>query len=131
MMKAVKRLAIVMLFLTLVSADKHCQNLADQCNLLKSTCSPAMIFINSCCNLTIFPLSAAPSNVCQIMKFTTRDNENDSWPHWNCAVFYSAGWWFGDRCPDAQMNLNRSPPYLAENPVFVEMKIHPKNCIMA
>ena len=70
----------------------------------------------------------APHNM---MKFTTRDNENDSWPRGNCAVFYSAGWWFGDRCPNTQMNLNKSPPHLAESLVFAEMKIHPKHCIMA
>ena len=65
-MKNITALAIVMMLLAMVAADKRCQNLADQCNLLKTTCSPAMLPISSCCNLTIFPLSIAPFNVYQI-----------------------------------------------------------------
>lgn len=65
-MNSITALAIVMMLLAMVAADKRCQNLADQCNLLKTTCSPAMLPISSCCNLTIFPMSVAPSNVYQI-----------------------------------------------------------------
>lgn len=36
-------------------------------------------------------------------KFTTKDQDNDTYGSNNCAVMYSSGWWFGS-CFDSNLN---------------------------
>ena len=77
-MKIITQLVILTLSLLLVNADQYCDNLFDQYNKFKRECSPARITINSCCDLTGFPLSKAPSAVYQMNckcggRFTTAD----------------------------------------------------------
>ena len=44
-------------------ATDYCDNLLHQCNQFKDKCSPTMITVKSCCDLTSLPLSKAPSGV--------------------------------------------------------------------
>ena len=60
------------------NADQQCDNLLHQCNQLRTKCGPGKITIKSCCDLTNFPLSKAPSAVYQMKckcggRFTTAD----------------------------------------------------------
>ena len=59
------------------------------------------------------------------MKFSTPDNDNDKSSSTNCAAKYN-GWWY-NACYN--ININRQPPYVGSNVLFVEMKIRPKDCI--
>ena len=61
-----KNIALLLLSLAMVTADERCQNLIKQCNMVRTTCNPAVLTINSCCDLTSFPVSVAPSNVYEI-----------------------------------------------------------------
>ena len=65
-MKIITQLVILTLSLLLVNADQYCDNLFQQHNKFKRECSPARITVNSCCDLTDFPLSKAPSAVYQM-----------------------------------------------------------------
>ena len=65
-MKIITQLVILTLSLLLVNADQYCDNLFQQYNKFKRECSPARITINSCCDLTGFTLSKAPSAVYQM-----------------------------------------------------------------
>jgi len=60
-------LVILTLSLLLVNADLCCDNLLKQYNTFKTKGSPDLITINSCCDLTGFTLSKAPSAVYQMM----------------------------------------------------------------
>ena len=71
------------------------------------------------------------------MKFTTRDQDNDRLPNYNCAIpahsGRSGGWWL-NQCaiiyPNSQYNHN-SVIYLNNHyhsAPFIEIKIRPKNC---
>ena len=60
------------------NADQQCDYFLQQCNQLKTKCSPVKTTIKSCCDLTNFPLSKAPSAVYQMKckcggHFTTAD----------------------------------------------------------
>ena len=57
------------LFLTLPhnATEKHCDKLLHCCNELKAQCSPDMMTLRSCCNLSGLSLSRAPSGVYQMM----------------------------------------------------------------
>ena len=60
---------VILQFLLVImttNATDQCGNLLQQCKQFKAQCSPAMITITSCCDLTDFPLSKAPSGVYQI-----------------------------------------------------------------
>ena len=46
--------------------DDHCDNLLKQCQTYRSKCNPANMTIDSCCDLTGFSLSKAPSAVYQM-----------------------------------------------------------------
>ena len=72
------------------------------------------------------------------MNFTTRDQDNDQWSNYNCALpnynGISGGWWYNECAamrPTTQYNhksaivLNGQWHALP----FIEMKIRPKNCI--
>ena len=63
----INTLVIPTLSLLLVNADQYCDNLLKQYNTFKTKCSPDLITINSCCDLTGFTLSKAPSAVYQMM----------------------------------------------------------------
>ena len=65
-MKEVIKLVLLTLSFTIITADERFQNLVEQCNMVRTTCTPAMVTINSCCDLTSFPLSVAPSSVYEI-----------------------------------------------------------------
>ncbi|XP_065901505.1 ryncolin-4-like [Dysidea avara] len=61
--------------------------------------------------------------------FTTLDNDNDVWNERNCADYYKSGWWFYS-CFDINPNFqppHYDSPYIAVN---IEVKIHPKSCIL-
>ena len=60
------------------------------------------------------------------MKFSTPDNDNDKYSSTNCAAKYKSGWWH-NHC--YHININTQPPNVRGNPLFVEMKIRPKDCI--
>ena len=71
-------LLILVSSLLATNADQQCDYLLRQCNQLKTKCSPDKITIKSCCDLTNFPLSKAPSAVYQMKckcggRFTTAD----------------------------------------------------------
>ena len=66
------------------------------------------------------------------MKFTSRDQDNDLNNGINCAGPLYGGWWYR-RC--GYMKLNGKPPHFNMNvnlevvrPIFIELKIRPKNC---
>ena len=64
------------------------------------------------------------------MKFSTPDNDNDKYSGHNCAASHKSGWWY-NYC--YWININRQPPNGnngAENYLFTEMKIRPKDCII-
>ena len=63
----ITQLVILTMSLLLVNADQYCDNLLKQYNTFKTKCSPGLITINSCCDLTGFTLSKAPSAVYQMM----------------------------------------------------------------
>ena len=65
-MKITTQLVILTLSLLLVNADQYCDNMLKQYHLFRSKCSPARITVKSCCDLTGFPLSKAPSAVYQM-----------------------------------------------------------------
>ena len=56
-------LLILVSSLLATNADQQCDNLLQQCNQLKTKCSPDMVTIKSCCDLTGFPRHKAPSGV--------------------------------------------------------------------
>ena len=62
------------------------------------------------------------------MKFTTPDNDNDKWNGDNCAADYNSGNWYNG-C--RHIDLNHQPPLVDPpgNVLFIEMKVHPKDCI--
>ena len=64
-------LPILVSSLLATSADQQCDNLLEQCkqqcNQFKTKCSPAMITIRSCCDLSNLPLNKAPSGVYQLV----------------------------------------------------------------
>jgi len=66
-MKIITQLFILPLSLLLVNGDRYCDYLLKQYNTFKTKCSPDLITINSCCDLTGFTLSKAPSAVYQMM----------------------------------------------------------------
>ena len=82
-MEIITQLVILTLSLLLVNAHddrQYCDNLLKQYYTFRSKCSPANITIDSCCDLTGFPLSKAPSAVyqmkscivpCDLSSFTT------------------------------------------------------------
>ena len=77
-MKIITQLVILTLSLPLINADQYCDNLLKQYYIFRSNCRLANITVNSCCDLTGFPLSKAPSAVYQINckcggHFTTAD----------------------------------------------------------
>ena len=67
-MKIIAQLIILTLsfLLVMINADQYCDNLFEQHKQFKRECSPARISVNSCCDLTGFPLSKAPSAVYQM-----------------------------------------------------------------
>ena len=72
------KLLILLSSLLATNADQQCDYLLQQCNQLKTKCRPDKITIKSCCDLTNFPLSKAPSAVYQMKckcggRFTTAD----------------------------------------------------------
>ena len=67
-MKIITQLVILTLSLLLVNAREHCNWLLRRYYEFKRECSPASITINSCCDLTAFPRSKAPSDVYKITK---------------------------------------------------------------
>ena len=67
-MKIITQLVILILSLLLVNAGRHCNYLLKRYHEFKSTCSPASITINNCCDLTAFPRHKAPSDVYKIRK---------------------------------------------------------------
>ena len=60
------------------------------------------------------------------MKFSTPDNDNDKHSG-NCAAAHKSGWWYHSGC--YHININRQPPNVVGNVLFIEMKIRPKDCI--
>jgi len=64
-------------------------------------------------------------------KFSTYDNDNDSYSERNCASIVGGGWWYGN-C--SHLHPNRQPPRLLLNSkeyffLVMEIKIRPRNCI--
>ena len=49
------------------NAHERCNSLLQQCNQFKTKCSPDMIDIQSCCDLTALPIGKAPSGVYQLL----------------------------------------------------------------
>jgi len=93
-MKRIIQVATLLLSLTMVTADERCQNLVNQCNMLRTTCSPAVLSINSCCDLISFPLSIAPSNLYEI-DLNCRDvcGDNFATQHVYCDMHTDNGGW--------------------------------------
>ena len=60
-------LLILVSSLLATNADQQCDNLLQQCNQFKKSCSPETTAIRSCCDLAPLPLSKAPSGVYQII----------------------------------------------------------------
>ncbi|XP_065918824.1 fibrinogen C domain-containing protein 1-like [Dysidea avara] len=60
-------LILVSSLLATTDADQQCDNLLQQCSQFKTKCSPSTTTIRSCCDLTDFPASKAPSGVYQIV----------------------------------------------------------------
>ena len=72
------------------------------------------------------PFVAHPLNG---QRFSTSDNDRNSG---NCATSYGSGWWHNS-C--YQINPNSQPPYVHlnykdYNMLSMEMKIHPRDCII-
>ena len=67
-MKIITQLVILTASLVLVNASAHCNYLLKRYHEFKTECSPASVAINSCCDLTAFPYSKAPSDVYKIRK---------------------------------------------------------------
>ena len=67
-MKIITQLVILTLSLLLADAGGHCNYLLMSYNRFKRECNPGRININSCCDLTGFPLSKAPNDVYQMKK---------------------------------------------------------------
>jgi len=61
-----KSIGLLLLSFVIVTANERCQDLIKQCNMVRTTCNPAQLTINNCCDLTSFPVSVAPSDVYQI-----------------------------------------------------------------
>ena len=59
-------LLILVSSLLAANTDQQCDSLLQQCNQFKTKCSPDVVSIGSCCDLTTLPLSKAPSGVYQI-----------------------------------------------------------------
>ena len=71
-------LILVSSLLATVNCNQHCDNLLQHYVQFRNECTPALITINSCCDLIGFPLSKAPSAVYQMKckcggRFTTAD----------------------------------------------------------
>ena len=71
-------LLILVSSLLATNADQQCDNLLQQYVQFRNECTPALITINSCCDLIGFPLNNAPSAVYQTKckcggRFTTAD----------------------------------------------------------
>ena len=60
-----------------------------------------------------------------MLKFSTRDNDNDPYGG-NCAATYKSGWWF-KKC--RFININEQPPIASSQVLISEIKIRPKDCI--
>ncbi|ALC39835.1 maker537 [Drosophila busckii] len=41
-------------------------------------------------------LDTGDENSAKNMKFSTPDQDNDKWNHFNCAADYASGWWFNE-----------------------------------
>jgi len=54
-------LLILVSSLLATNADQQCDNLLQQCNQLKTKCSPDMVTIRSCCDISHLPHSKASS----------------------------------------------------------------------
>jgi len=93
-MKSAMKLAILLLSFMVVIADERCQNLIQQCNMVRTTCNPSSVTINSCCDLTSFPLSVAPSNV-YVIDFDCSDvcADNFATQHVYCDMHTVDGGW--------------------------------------
>ena len=65
-MKIITQLIILTLSMLLVDADQYCDNLLKQYYTFRSKCNPARITVNSCCDLTGFTISNAPSTIYQM-----------------------------------------------------------------
>ena len=76
--------------------------------------------------LTVGGFNAHPLNM---MKFSTADNDNDN-SHSNCAAHNKDGWWYNS-CSKILITGQRLDftGNGAEDALFVEMKIRPKDCI--
>ena len=59
-------LLILVSLLLATNADQQCDYLFQQYNQLKIKCSPDMVTIRSCCDLTGFPRHKAPSGVYKV-----------------------------------------------------------------
>jgi len=93
-MKSITQVATLLLSLMMATADERCQNLVNQCNMLKTTCSPAVLTIKSCCDLISFPLSIAPSSVYKI-DLNCKDvcGDNFATQHVYCDMHTDNGGW--------------------------------------
>ena len=67
-MKIITQLVILTLSLLVVNGNQHCNYLLGRCHELKRDCRVSSVTINSCCDLTVFPYSKAPSDVYKIKK---------------------------------------------------------------
>ena len=65
-MKIITQLVILTLSLLLVNGNQHCNHLLSRYHELRRDCIASRITINSCCDLTAFPYSKAPSDVYKI-----------------------------------------------------------------
>ena len=77
---------------------------------------------------TTDPFVTHPSNG---LKFSTPDNDNDTWEN-NCAAHFRSGWWYNS-C--RHINPNHQPPLVFLNSkhydvLSMEMKIRPRDCII-
>ena len=92
-MNIITQLVILTLSLLLVNADQYCDNLLKQYNTFKTKCSPDLITINSCSDLTGFTLSKAPSAVYQMTNCTCASPFNTVTADVYCDMNTTCGGW--------------------------------------
>ena len=92
-MKIATYFVIRMVSLLLVGATEHCK--IEEFKKLVTTCSPDMIIVSSCCDLTSYPRSISPSGIYQIEANCSHACGEDpfSTSHIYCEMDTNGGGW--------------------------------------